>query len=161
MYESVLINADLGTNGGASPSSQPSPSPSEDAIAGIVIGAIVGLLIILSGILVWLRKRRRNERIAEAGNMHRAPSDATWGEAELDSHQIQPTESKAEREIKEVHAPDAPPVELPGHAVIPEGRDVSSLNGWQLRLVSRVASCVWCRDYRFGLDCVFDSSACQ
>jgi len=86
------------------------PSPhrlSGGAIAGIVIGAIAGLLFIIGTVLFLLRKRQRKEKVV--------PEGAGWGKQELDGKPVGHIELDADKEIKELNAPPAAPVELPGH----------------------------------------------
>jgi hypothetical protein len=84
-------------------------SISGGAIAGIVIGAVVGLVLIIGAILLWLRWRKEH--------LKTTPENGAWAKQELDSKPIDRAELEGTREIKEIDAPDAPPVELPGHAL--------------------------------------------
>jgi hypothetical protein len=84
-------------------------SVSGGTIAGIVIGAVVGLVLIIGAIFLWLRWRKRHTKAT--------PEDSAWAKQELDSKPIDPVELEGTKEIKEIYAPDAPPVELPGHAL--------------------------------------------
>lgn len=99
----------------AYPSATPTATPphhttSGGVIAGAVVGALAGLVFVVCFVVFMLRRRKLKTAASE---------NTEWGKQELDGKQVGRVEMDGDKEIKELDAPLAPPVELPGHEMEP------------------------------------------